>query len=129
MGSEDPMKALGRLLAPQGTDAEAFAESFAQGRPGGAVHVPEAVRRPRGVRGAWSWAEGAEPAADAGADQAQATESAIAAEVEVLGRTRAQASEHVRALARDAGARQGSAYANRLVAEYARALRGGGGSR
>lgn len=104
MDGFDEMTELGQAL---GMD-EATARQFAIGRAGS-----EGQARQR-----WSASGGQ----DLSAAQADATQAAIEAEVAVLGRTRQQAAEHVRAMARDAGARRGAAYAAQLVTEYARAL-------
>lgn len=104
MDQFDAMTDLGRAL---GMD-EATARRFAVGRYGS-----EAAARQ---------ASGSAAGGDLSSAQADANEAAIEAEVAVLGRTRQQAAEHVRSMARDAGARRGAAYAVNLVSEYARAL-------
>lgn len=107
MDNFDQLSDLGRALGMN----EATARQFAIGRYGSEAQARQRL---------------SPPAADLTAAQADATEAAIEAEVSVLGRTRQQASEHVRSMARDAGARQGAAYAVQLVGEYARALRSPG---
>lgn len=92
---------------------ESTAQRFAIGRDG----------TERTARQRWSFQEAQPPAVDPARAQAEAAQAAIDAEVAVLGRTQQQASEHVRAMVRDAGARRGVAYATQLVTEYARALR------
>ncbi|MDZ5443796.1 hypothetical protein U2F26_13790 [Micromonospora sp. 4G57] len=111
MDQFDAIADLGRALGMN----EATARQFAIGRDG-----TEGTARRR-----WSTRE-AQPqpaAADPARAQAEAAQAAIDAEMAVLGRTREQASEHVRAMVRDAGARRGVAYATQLATEYARALR------
>lgn len=104
MDQFDAIADLGRAL---GMD-EATARLFAIGRHGSEAAAREAA--------------GAAGGQDLAAAQADANEAAIEAEVAVLGRTRQQAAEHVRSMARDAGARRGGSYAVQLVTEYARAL-------